>query len=373
MRVPVLGLPVAGFLVLMAAGCGGAVPPPDGDERPVEVGAIITQTGVYAALGDEMETAMRLYLEEHGGRLGGRPARLVVADDAGSPDRARQEARRLIEDGADVLTGLISSPVAVAVADEAGEATGPVPVVVANAGADELTGPHVFRVSYTNHEHGRAAGRYAAERYAGRAVVLMASDYQAGVETLRGFTAGYGAEPLARVMTPPGTVTGFEEHFARVPAEAELLFAFYAGGEAVAFARAYKQLGYDAKVPLLACMNLTDEDVLRAIGPDAEGITSVGMYAPSLGNPDNAAFVARWRTRTGRNPSAVALQGWDAMRVIDAALARGGDLARRLGELGELAGPRGPFRLNDQHDPVQNWYARKYQNGVNSVIATIPP
>ncbi|MET8862183.1 ABC transporter substrate-binding protein [Nonomuraea sp. NPDC004580] len=102
-------------------------------------------------------------------------------------------------------------------------------------------------------------------------------------------------------------------------------------------------------------------------------ITSVGMYAPSLGNPDNAAVVARWGARTGRNPSAVTLQGWDAMRVIDAALARGGDLARRLGELGELAGPRGPFRLNDQHDPVQNWYARKYQNGVNSVIATIPP
>ncbi|MEV4565284.1 hypothetical protein AB0K12_16095 [Nonomuraea sp. NPDC049419] len=35
--------------------------------------------------------------------------------------------------------------------------------------------------------------------------------------------------------------------------------------------------------------------------------------------------------------------------------------------------PRGPSRLNDQHDQVQNWYARKYQNGVNSVIATIPP
>ncbi|GAB2964965.1 ABC transporter substrate-binding protein [Nonomuraea fastidiosa] len=389
MRLPMLGLPAAGLAVLMAAGCGGAVPQA-GDAAPVEVGAIITQTGVYAALGDEMETAMRLYLDDHGGRLGGRPARLIVADDAGSPERARKEARRLIGEGADVLTGLISSPVAVAVADEAGrgargravlgpgggegaDGAGAVPVVVANAGADELGGPHVFRVSYTNREHGRAAGRYAAERYGRRPVALMASGYSAGEETLRGFVEGYGAEPIARVMTPPGTVTEFERYLARVPDEAELLFACYAGGEAVAFARAYKRLGYDAKVPLLASMNLTDEDVLRAIGPDAEGITSVGMYAPALDNPDNAAFVARWRARTGRDPSAVALQGWDAMRVIDAALSRGGDLTRRLGELGELAGPRGPFRLDERHEPVQNWYAREYHNGVNSVTATIPP
>jgi branched-chain amino acid transport system substrate-binding protein len=365
MRVPVLGL-----VVLMAAGCGGSLPPADDDDRPVKVGAIISQTGVYAMLGDEMETAMRLYLDDHGGILGGRPATLVVADDAGNPEEGQKQARRLIEDeGVDVLTGLIASPVAESVV----RAAGGTPVVIANAGADALGGPNVFRVSYTNHAHGYAAGRYAAERYGRQDVVLMASDYSAGTETLSGFTEGYGAQPLKRILTPYGSPVNLEPYFAQIPPEAELLYAFYAGGEAVTFARAFKQLGYDAKIELLTSQNLTDEDVLRAIGPDAEGITSVGMYSPALANPDNAAFVARWRSRTGRNPSAVALQSWDAMRLIDAALAGGGHLARELAQVGELAGPRGRFRLDEQHNPVQNWYAREYQNGVNRVIATIPP
>ncbi|UBU13209.1 ABC transporter substrate-binding protein [Nonomuraea gerenzanensis] len=370
MRAPVLGLPVVGLAVLMAAGCGGTVPPPDEDTLPVKIGAIISQTGVYAMLGDDMETAMRLYLDDHGGRLGGRRAELLVADDAGVPEQARKEARRLIDaEEVDVLTGLIASPVAVSVVEEAGRT----PVVVANAGADELDGPNVFRVSYTNHAHGHAAGRYAAERYGRSGAVLMASDYSAGVETLAGFTEGYGAEPLKRILTPYGRVTDLRPYFEQIPRQARLLFAFYAGGEAVAFTRAFKQLGYDSRLDLLACMNLTDEDVLRAVGPDAEGVTSVGMYSPALDNPDNAAFVARWRARTGRNPSAVALQSWDAVRLIDAALARGGELTRALGEVGELAGPRGRFRLDGTHNPVQNWYARQYENGVNRVISTIPP
>ncbi|MFC5822929.1 ABC transporter substrate-binding protein [Nonomuraea insulae] len=380
MRVPVLGLPVVGLAVLMAAGCGGSVPSSDEEGTPVKIGAIISQTGVYAMLGDDMETAMRLYLDDHGDRLGGRPAELLVADDAGSPERGGNETRRLIDDeGVDVITGLIASPVAVAVAEQARRTqgvagvTGPTPVVVANAGDDGLGGPNVFRVSYTNHDHGHAAGRYAAERYGKEGVVLMASDYSAGVETLKGFAEGYGAKPLKTILTPYGRVTDLEPYFEQIPPEAKLLFAFYAGGEAVTFARSFKQLGYDAKIELLASMNLTDEDVLRVIGPDAEGITSVGMYSPALDNPDNAAFVARWRAKTGRNPSAVALQSWDAIRLIDAALSRGGDLTRRLGELGALTGPRGTFRLNAAHNPVQNWYAREYHNGVNRVIATIPP
>ncbi|MEQ4715721.1 ABC transporter substrate-binding protein [Nonomuraea sp. B19D2] len=354
-----------GLVVLMAAGCGGSVPLSAEGDPLVKVGAIISQTGVYAVLGDDMETAMRLYLDDHDGRLGGRPAELVVADDAGNPEEGETQARRLIDDeGVDVITGLIASPVAESVV----KAAGSTPVVIANAGADALGGPNVYRVSYTDHDHGYAAGRYAAERYGKEGVVLMASDYSAGIETLRGFTEGYGAQPLKRILTPYGRITDLEPYFAQIPPEAELLYAFYAGGEAVEFLRGYRQHAA-SKVRLLACQNLTDEDVLRAVGQDAEGVTSVGMYSPALDNPDNTAFVARWRAKTGRNPSAVALQSWDAMRLIDRGLAQDGGLSA----VGELDGPRGAFRLDATHNPVQSWYVREYHNGVNRVVATMPP
>ncbi|MER6944352.1 ABC transporter substrate-binding protein [Nonomuraea sp. NPDC000554] len=363
MRLPLIGL--------LVAGCGAPATMQAQHDATLKVGAIISQTGVYAPLGDDMETAMRLYLEEHDGRLGGRPARLLVADDAGNPEQGQQQARKLIaRDGVSVITGLLASPVAVSVVKEAGG----VPVVIANAGADELGGPGVFRVSSTNHAHGYAAGVYAAQHYAGDGVVLMAPDYSAGIETLDGFTEGFGAEPVKRILTPFGGAADLGPYLRMIPSDAKLVYAFYAGGEAVTFAKTFEQLGYDRRVKLLTCQNLADEDVVAAIGPAAEGLTSVGLYSPALDNPANAAFVATWKAKTGRNPSAVALQSWDAMQLIDRAAAEGGDLTRALAGVRVIPSPRGTFMLDARtHNPVQNWYVREYENGVNRVIATIPP
>lgn len=372
MRYAVLAL-----LVVSVSACGGAATQSAADDSTLRVGAIISQTGVYSALGDDMESAMRLYLEQRGGRLGGKRAELIVADDAGNPEVGQQRARQLsVESRVDVITGLIASPVAVAVVKEAGAHK--TPVVIANAGADSLGGPGVFRVSYTNHMHGYAAGKYAAEAYGKEGAVLMGADYSAGTETLKGFEDGYtkagGAEPIKQILTPFGKTQNFERHLSQIPSEAKFVYAFYAGGEAITFAKNFKQHGYDTKVKLLTCQNLTDEDVLQAIGADAEGITSVGLYSPALQTPENTEFVGRWKAKTGKNPSAVALQSWDAMQLIDQAAALRGGLSDALGRVGEIASPRGGFTLDAvRHNPVQNWYARRYESGVNRVIATIPP
>lgn len=367
------------LVVLSVSACGGgAASGGAGESTTLKVGAIISQTGVYSALGDDMEAAMRLYLEEHGGKLGGKAAELVVADDAGNPETGQQKARQLtLQDKVNVITGLIASPVAVAVAKEAG--TQKTPVVVANAGADALGGEGVFRVSYTNYMHGYAAGKYAAEAYGKDGAVLMGADYSAGTETLKGFAEGFakagGAAPIKQILTPFGKTQNFQPYLSQIPAEAKFVYAFYAGGEAITFAKNYKQFGYDTKVKLLTCQNITDEDVLQAIGADAEGITSVGLYSPALDNAENTAFVAKWKAKNGgKNPSVVALQSWDAMQLIDKAAAKGGKLADALGQVGDITSPRGTFKLDDKtHNPVQNWYARKYEGGVNKVVATIPP
>lgn len=368
---------VLGLAVLSVSACGGAATQGSADDSTLKVGAIISQTGVYSALGDDMEAAMRLYLDEHGNKLGGKKAELVVADDAGNPEAGQQKARQLtLEDKVDVITGLIASPVAVAVAKEAGAQK--TPVVVANAGADALGGPGVFRVSYTNYMHGYAAGKYAAENYGKDGAVLMGADYSAGTETLKGFAEGFakggGAKPIKEILTPFGKTQNFQPYLSQIPTEAKFVYTFYAGGEAITFAKNFKQFGYHDKVKLLTCQNITDEDVLQAIGADAEGITSVGLYSPALDNPENTAFVAKWKAKTGKNPSVVALQSWDAMQLIDKAAAIDGKLTDTLGKVGDITSPRGTFKLDPTtHNPVQNWYARTYEGGVNKVIATIAP
>ena len=46
----------------------------------VKIGVVVPQSGVYATVGNEMKHAWELWLERHGGKLGGREVTTVVAD-----------------------------------------------------------------------------------------------------------------------------------------------------------------------------------------------------------------------------------------------------------------------------------------------------
>lgn len=372
--------------------CGGAATSPGagGSNETLTVGLLIPQTGVYAPLGGEMKKAADLYMESKDSKLGGRKTELVIADSAGNPETGKQKAKELIlRKEADVLTGVVASPVAVSVADEA--AKGKVPLVVANAGADELTGDdasdYVWRTSQSNYQHGYAAGVYAAKRLGTTGGVFMGADYSAGTETRDGFIAGYqasGGKDLAKqILTPFGKTQNFQPYLSKVPASAKFVYAFYAGGEAITFAKNWKQFGYDDKLDLVGAQNITDEDVLPALGDTGSGVVTVGLYSPALDNAANAKFLQLWKDKYEGTPSIVAVTTWDAMQVIDKAAGsveddvNGESLADALGATGEIKSPRGTFAIDPKtHNPVQDYYVRKLEpkgdGFVNTVIETIP-
>jgi branched-chain amino acid transport system substrate-binding protein len=384
----------AGALALALTACGGAAAGPSEDSGAggdsTKVGLLIPQTGVYSPIGGEMQKAVDLYMEEHDNKLGGRSAEIVTADSAGNPETAKQRAKELIgRDEVDVITGIVSSPEGVTLAEEA--ATSHVPIVIANAGANAITAgdvsPYVWRTAFSTNQLGYAAGVYAAENLGKTGAVLMGADYSGGTEVLAGFLAGYkdagGSDPLAQIMTPFGTTQNFQPYLAEIPAEASFVYAFYAGGEAITFVKNWDQFGYKDKFPLLGAQNLTDEDVLPAIGDAALDVSTVGLYSPALENKANADFVALWQEKYNLLPSIIAVQTWDAMQLIDQAAATvdgavtAETLAAAFPDAGTIASPRGDFEVDSvTHNPAQSWYVRKLNKDgdsyVNTVIATIP-
>jgi branched-chain amino acid transport system substrate-binding protein len=370
-----------------AAGGGSGSGSGDGS---LKVGLLISQTGVYSPIGQEMQRAVDLYMGEHGKKLGGRTAEVVTADDAGNPETAKQKAKELIgRDKVDVITGLISSPVGATVATEA--TASKVPVVIANAGANAITAgdvsPYVWRAAFSTHQLGYSAGLYAAEHHGKTGAVLMGADYAGGTEVLAGFLAGYkaagGSDPLAKILTPFGKTQNFQPYLAKIPSQAKFVYAFYAGGEAITFVKNWDQFGYKEKFPLIGAQNLTDEDVLPAIGDAAIGVTTVGVYSPALDNAANTAFVELWRKKYNAKPSIIAVQTWDAMQLIDQAAGKvKGDvtaesLAAAFPDAGVVTSPRGDFDLEAKsHNPNQKFYARTLEKKggeyVNTVVATVP-
>ena len=74
---------------------------------------MLPYTGTYAALGNAIENGFKLYVQEQGGKLGGREIQYFKVDDESEPSKATDNVNKLIKrDNVDVLVGTVHSGVA---------------------------------------------------------------------------------------------------------------------------------------------------------------------------------------------------------------------------------------------------------------------
>ena len=94
---------------------------PGRSDSSIRIGASLSQTGVYAALGQNQLRGYQLcvkHTNEKGGLLG-RTLRLVVYDDHSEPATAVRLYQKLItQDKVDLVLGPYGSPITEAVADD---------------------------------------------------------------------------------------------------------------------------------------------------------------------------------------------------------------------------------------------------------------
>ena len=159
----------------------------------LKVGLMLPATGTFAALGTAIDNGFRLYVNEQGGKLGGREIEFVRVDDESDPSKATDNVNKLVKrDNVDVLIGTVHSGVALAMARAAKDSN--TMLIVPNAGADAITGamcaPHIFRSSFSNWQPGYATGVVAAGKGYKRAMTIT-WNYAAGQETAKGFTEAF--------------------------------------------------------------------------------------------------------------------------------------------------------------------------------------
>src|SRR5918992_3236272 len=79
---------VLAVAALALAGCGGSSLDQSGGGQSggdVKIGLLLPLSGVYAPLGQEMRAGFQLYLDQHGGKLGGRTIKVGTAGEGGGP------------------------------------------------------------------------------------------------------------------------------------------------------------------------------------------------------------------------------------------------------------------------------------------------
>jgi branched-chain amino acid transport system substrate-binding protein len=374
---------VAGALAAMA-GCRS-----HGDHaggKRIKVGLVVPQSGVYASVGTDMQHGWELWLERHGGRLGTFEVTTVITDEGETPQTGVPAVQKLIQnDQVDVIVGIATSPVALGAQSIVAEAKKL--LIVGNAGAGALTAgknPYVWRTSFTNAQIASAMGKHLAGHPDAGPVYVIAPDYKAGEEVIRGFKATFeaGGGKMAGEAKPAFAKTSdYQPFLTGIQASgAKATFCFFAGAEAVAFVKQYAQFGLATQIPLYGTGFLTEASVMTAQGDAAIGIQTDLHYSTELDTPANKEFVAAWRAKFNAAPSVYSVQTWDAANVLGRALATataldGDSLAKAMGALGTIDdSPRGPWSFENQ-SPKQKFYLRKVEKRdtgyVNAVLADL--
>jgi branched-chain amino acid transport system substrate-binding protein len=363
MRAPLTALALAFTLALPTEAALAA--------DALKVGILLPTSGVFAPIAKEQLNGFQLAVDEAGGEIAGRPVQLVVEDTEAKPDVGLTKARKLvISERVDVLAGIISSAVALAVAPYSSSQK--VPLVISNASANALTGEkcdrYVLRVAPSSAQVARPMGVYLAKKGI-KNIFIMASDFVAPHEYVAAFKDGYlsgGGSVSGEVFPPFNQTQDYGPYIGQAKASNPSgIFAVFFGGEAVLFTKQYQSFGMSA-TPLYSGIGLTPQMLHAAEGDAALGIVSSVNYTPDLTTPENAAFVAAYQKKFGILPAEFAVMAYESMRlIIEGVKARIGDTKDRPSLVTALenvsfVGPRGLIKIDPQtHGATQNFYIVK--------------
>lgn len=334
----------------------------------VKVGLLVPLSGPYEAIGKDLQKGFELYVDTHGGKLGGHKVQIVTADEGNGGATALPAATKLVkQDKVSAVVGVANGGSMAAVAPFLTEER--IPLIGAGGRPTLDNVDRVWTTSWISEETGAAIAQYVKDTVNGP-VAVIGPDYQGGHDQLRGFTDKFTAAGGKVVndkpyLTPWPGDNNFLPYFSQIAQSgAKAVYCFYAAAQAVEFVKQYRQS--DAKdLPLYGAGFLTEGSTLEAEGDAALGIQSVLNYAPGLDNPANREFVAAYQTKHKTVPNLYNVTAYDAGAVLDRAIAAIGDgdvtpetIANAVGGLGQIDSPRGPWSFGANHSPIQKWYLR---------------
>lgn len=341
-------------------------------DNSFKIALILPMTGPFASTGKQIEAAAKLYMAQNGDTVAGKKVTLIVKDDAGTPDTTKRLAQELVvNDKVNVLAGFGLTPLALATAPIATQSKTPLVVMAAATSSITQASPYIVRTSFTLPQAAVAIADWAPKNGI-KKVVSLVTDYGPGIDAEKffkdrlSFNGGQVVESLRVPLRNPD----FAPFLQKVrDAKPDAVYTFVPSGAGAALMKQFTERGLDkAGIKLIGTGDVTDDDILNAMGDVALGVVTSHHYSASHKSPVNQKFVEAFKKANGGlRPNFMAVGGYDGMRVIYEALKAtkgngGGDalLEAMKGQIFES--PRGPMFIDAQtRDVVHNIYIRKVE------------
>lgn len=302
---------------------------------PLKIALLTSLSGPFTSLGESMRAGLQLFLEQNNYEMGGRKVELLIEDDHGKPDEALRKVRKLISrDRIDVLCGVISANIALAIRDVVANAQ--LLTFISNAAANDLArgaaSPYIFRPTKTSWMLGHTGALWTHGNIAQSGGVTLGSDYAAGREYIGDFISTFqeqGGSVGQAIWTPLGTADFAPIIMNLAAARPKFIYCFLAGADAVRFLQQMQDYKMHGSVPVIGPGALFDqEDVIPAAGTASLG--GISSFHQSPGAPAAAEFVQAYQAARGRLPGEASTSGYATGQVIKAAVdAVGGNVSNK--------------------------------------------
>ena len=332
----------------------------------LKIGFLSTLSGPAGGIGVEIRDGFNLALKLAGGKLGGMPTEVVIADDTLNPDTGRQLAERMLKrDRVNLMTGIVFSNVMLAVWPSIEQskvfyiAPNSTPTAISGKGCS----PYFFSASWPNEAHHEAAGEFAnSKNY--KSAFLIAPNYPAGKDALTGFKRMYKGAIVSETYSKLNQLDYSAELAQMRAAHPQAVYAFLPGGMGINFIKQFVGAGLGKSMTLLLPGFSADQDVIRPVGAAMAGIFNTAHWSPDFTNAANQKFMAEFQKEYKRVPTLYASQGYDTARLIDAAVRdvkgklEDHEAVRKALKAARFESVRGAFRFNTNQYPIQNYYLR---------------
>jgi branched-chain amino acid transport system substrate-binding protein len=351
---------------------------------PLKIGVILPLSGNFTPAGEDALTGLRIYFDQINNEVAGRKIQLIVEDEQGRPDVALTKARKLVEsDKVQILTGFVSSAVALAVNDYARDKKIPF-VISADGGANELTTPGPLSNPYLvrTSQNGRTPSAAAAEfvfKQGWRKVAAITSDYAGGFDTIGGFAQAFCklGGTITQEQYPPLSINDYGPYVTNIKRDVDAVVTFLPGANGLKFANQFIELGVKDKLPLMDIFGqIAYEPYLPQLGDSGVGIYSVLHYTPMIKTPENERFVKEYVARAKRLPSDNGPDSWvgakaiaEAAKLVDGKVEDADKFIAAFKTL-KFDSPKGPIAFDKFGQVIQSMYIRKVEKVGSDYVNT---
>jgi len=364
------------FIILAAA--------PVRADNEILIGHFASMTGETATFGTSTDEGIRLALDQinaAGGVLG-RQIKVITEDDQSKPEEAVTAVQKLInQDHVVALLGEVASSRSLAAAPVAQRAHIPMLSPASTNPAVTQKGNYIFRCCFIDPFQGAAMANYAMDdlKFTKFAVLRdVKSDYSVG---LREFFSDVVNKRGGKIVSDLSYSAGDVDFKAQLTdikrADPQAIYVPGYYNDIALICRQARELGLTC--PLMGGDGWDSEKTFQIGGDAVNGCYFTNHYSPDEDRPAVKQFITAYKAKYhDKVPDAMAILGFDGMRIMADAITRAGDttggkIRDALAATKDFPGASGTITIDADRNAQKAIVILKIDGGKTHFVGSVDP